>query len=204
MQKIIKMSSRLKEMLDNEHSIMVYFEKPYHRDQVHKFLNTVQKNLDLVSPDYNYFNLDDKKFVDHVINNKKTYIEWLSIFDFESNVSNIEYDTLHEKGLQLIKTINGNSFNLSFKKLSTGTKQFLVFIYYFLLYYDKENIILVVNLYAHPIIAKAIYKNLLLKVKMKSIFIVRNKGTLNLIMSENELIQDNEFYEKKLLNICMI
>jgi hypothetical protein len=114
-----------------------------------KFIKTLKKEFDhfiFISPDYNEFSIfSDIDLINEFIINSKNIIEILSCFDFEDCIEEIK--KIDEK-LYFLKKYKDTEFDLSIDDLSTGTKQFLIWYYYYFIKLKNSdfNNVLIIDL----------------------------------------------------------
>jgi hypothetical protein len=186
------MIKSLKELIEKEGFLVVYFDSPFFSDQKTKFANALNKNLEnVIYPDYNKD--PSKEIKSHILANKEVYLDSLKSFDMESGIDII----LKDGDLHLVK----NRGRINFKEFSTGTKNIINLLYYSFVLKDKQDMVLVIDVYLHTLLAAAIIDSLLPQFKMKTLFLTDRKSLIDYLEKSSYQIKKSK---KKLLKIKTI
>lgn len=156
-----------------------------------------------LSPYKVVYSIDNKMsnpyFMDKIIEHKENIISVLKSLDLEDYVKGF---TIKDNQLFLIKGTYEDpdkTVFINFRNLSTGTKELInLFLFLFELK-DKEDVVLIIDIYLHTLLLIELFESVLSKIKLKTILLTNRQSFIDHLISEIKYTK-NEDLESKILN----
>jgi len=125
--------------------------------------------------------IKNSDFVRVIIDQKDLFMDFLKATDTESSLVNIEFVNNILLFTKEFVTFPGQTAQINYEELSTGTKQLIIIMYYFIkLSTNKNHIIVFVNIHLHTLLYNYIRRMFDENTKYKSIIYVTNTDLTNI------------------------